>query len=130
MSQEKIERWNEVHGNDAPQDIDNYSHTREVYAEYRKSGYSKKFFEEHREEIQLHKAAKDAFNQLGVKKLPTRKELSVEFNQLLAEKKRAYAEYRQVKKDMQEYQIAKRAMEIILNKDRQQEEEKQKRKER
>ncbi len=110
--------------------IDNYSHTREVYAEYRKSGYSKKFFEEHREEIQLHKAAKDAFNQLGVKKLPTRKELSVEFNQLLAEKKQAYAEYRQVKKDMQEYQIAKRAMEIILNKDRQQEEEKQKRKER
>ena len=80
--------------------IDNYSHTREVYAEYRKSGYSKKFFEEHREEIQLHKAAKDAFNQLGVKKLPTRKELSVEFNQLLAEKKQAYAEYRQVKKDI------------------------------
>ena len=110
--------------------IDNYSHTREVYAEYRNSGYSKKFFEEHREEIQLHKAAKDAFNQLGVKKLPTRKELSVEFNQLLAEKKQAYAEYRQVKKDMQEYQIAKRAMEIILNKDRQQEEEKKKRKER
>ncbi len=110
--------------------IDNYSHTREVYAEYRKSGYSKKFFEEHREEIQLHKAAKDAFNQLEVKKLPTRKELSVEFNQLLAEKKQAYVEYRQVKKDMQEYQIAKRAMDIILNKDRQQEEEKQKRKER
>ena len=110
--------------------IDNYSHTREVYAEYRKSGYSKKFFEEHREEIQLHKAAKDTFNQLGVKKLPTRKELSVEFNQLLAEKKQAYAEYRQVKKDMQEYQIAKRAMEIILNKDRLQEEEKHKRKER
>lgn len=110
--------------------IDNYSHTREVYAEYRKSGYSKKFFEEHREEIQLHKAAKDAFNQLGVKKLPTRKELSVEFNQLLAEKKQAYVEYRQVKKDMQEYQIAKRAMDVILNKDRQQEEEKQKRKER
>lgn len=110
--------------------IDNYSHTREVYAEYRKSGYSKKFFEEHREEIQLHKAAKDAFNQLGAKKLPTRKELSVEFNQLLAEKKQAYVEYRQVKKDMQEYQIAKRAMDVILNKDRQQEEEKQKRKER
>lgn len=74
--------------------------------------------------------SKNAFNQLGVKKLPTRKELSVEFNQLLAEKKQAYAKYRQVKKEMQEYQIAKRAMDIILNKDRQQEEEKQKRKER
>ena len=108
--------------------IDNYSHTRDVYVEYRKSGYSKKFFEEHREEIQLHKAAKDAFNQLGVKKLPTRKELSVEFNQLLIAKKQAYAEYRQVRDDLREFQIAKRAMDVILNKDRQQEEEKEKQK--
>ena len=46
--------------------IINYSKTRDVYIEYRKAGYSKKFFEEHREEIQLHKAAKEAFNQLGV----------------------------------------------------------------
>lgn len=110
--------------------MNNYSNTREVYAEYRKSGYSKKFFEEHREEIQLHKAAKDAFNQLGVKKLPTRKQLSIEFNELLIAKKKAYAEYRQVRDDIKEYQIAKKAMDVILGKDRQQEEEKKKRKER
>lgn len=107
--------------------IDNYAKTRQVYMDYRKSGYSKKFFEAHREDIQLHKAAKDAFDQLGVKKLPTRKELSVEFNQLITEKKAAYAEYRQVKKDMQDYLIAKRAMDVILNKDRQKEEEKEQR---
>ena len=107
--------------------IDNYAKTRQVYMDYRKSGYSKKFFEAHREDIQLHKVAKDAFDQLGVKKLPTRKELSVEFNQLITEKKAAYAEYRQVKKDMQDYLIAKRAMDVILNKDRQKEEEKEQR---
>lgn len=107
--------------------IDNYAKTRQVYMDYRKSGYSKKFFEAHREDIQLHKAAKDAFDQLGVKKLPTRKELSVEFNQLITEKKAAYAEYRQVKKDMQDFLIAKRAMDVILNKDRQKEEEKEER---
>lgn len=107
--------------------IDNYTKTRQVYTDYHKSGYSKKFFEAHREDIQLHKAAKDAFDQLGVKKLPTRKELSVEFNQLITEKKAAYAEYRQVKKDMQDYLIAKRAMDVILNKDRQKEEEKERR---
>ena len=44
------------------QHIINYSKTRDVYVQYRKAGYSKKFFEEHREEIQLHKAAKEAFN--------------------------------------------------------------------
>ena len=38
--------------------IKNYHNTRQVYVEYRKSGYSKKFFEEHRQEITLHQAAK------------------------------------------------------------------------
>lgn len=110
--------------------LNNYSHTRDVYVEYRKSGYSKKFFEEHRTEIQLHKAAKDAFNQLGVKKLPTRKELSIEFHQLLTAKKEAYAEYRQVREDLKDYQIAKKAMDIILDKDRQQQEEQEQKPER
>ena len=121
-------RINEIHV--LQTHINNYSNTRDVYVEYRKSGYSKKFFEEHREEIQLHKAAKDAFNQLGVKKLPTRKQLSIEFNELLIAKKKAYAEYRQVRDDIKEYQIVKKAMDVILGKDRQQEEEKKKRKER
>ena len=99
-----------------------------MYVEYRKSGYSKMFFEEHREDIQLHKAAKDAFNQLGVTKLPSRKQLSIEFNELLIAKKEAYAEYRQVRDDIKEYQIAKRAMDVILGKDRQQQEEAEKEK--
>ncbi|MFR3400620.1 MAG: TnpV protein, partial [Clostridia bacterium] len=37
---------------------------------YRKSGYSKKFLEAHREEITLHKAAKAAFDEAGLQKLP------------------------------------------------------------
>ena len=37
---------------------------------YRKAGYSKKFLEGHREAITLHKAAKEAFEQLGLKKTP------------------------------------------------------------
>ena len=53
--------------------IINYSKTREVYVAYRKAGYSKKFFEGHREAITLHKAAKEAFEQLGLKKLPVSK---------------------------------------------------------
>ena len=32
--------------------------------------YSKKFREEHEEEILLHQAAKNAFDEMGVKKLP------------------------------------------------------------
>lgn len=44
--------------------IINYSKTKDVYVAYRKAGYSKQFFEAHREEILLHKAAKEAFGQL------------------------------------------------------------------
>lgn len=102
--------------------IINYSKTRNVYIEYRKAGYSKKFFEEHREEIQLHKAAKEAFNQLGATKVPKVKDLNEEFHQLLTEKKKHYAEYRQVKKDLQEYLIAKQTVENILGIDRKKEE--------
>ena len=43
--------------------IINYAKTRPAYDAYRKSGYSKKFLEAHREEITLHKAAKAAKGQ-------------------------------------------------------------------
>lgn len=88
--------------------IINYSKTRPVYEEYRKAGYSKKFLEAHREEIMIHKAAKAAFDALGGKKLPKVKELGVEYAEVLAAKKQAYAEYRQVKKETQELLIAQR----------------------
>ena len=111
--------------------LNNYSKTRKVYEAYRKYGYSKKFFEEHREAITLHKAAKEAFNNLEGGKVPSRKALDEEFHRLLTEKKQAYAEYREVKKDMQEYLVAKQTVEHILGIDRkkQQEEKKQQREE-
>lgn len=95
--------------------IINYSKTRDVYVEYRKSGYSKKFFEAHREELMLHKAAKEAFSQTGLEKLPTVKQLNQEFYEILAAKKEEYAEYRKLKDDLREYQIARKNMEIVLD---------------
>ena len=49
--------------------IVNYARTRPVYDAYRKAGYSKKFLEEHREQITLHKAAKAAFDEASLKKV-------------------------------------------------------------
>ena len=49
--------------------IINYAKTRPVYDAYRKSGYSKKFLEAHREQITLHKAAKAAFDETSLKKV-------------------------------------------------------------
>lgn len=86
--------------------IINYSKTKDVYVEYRKSGYSKKFFEEHREEITLHKAAKEYFKNIKGP-IPMIKELNSEYDSLSKEKKVLYAEYKQAKQDMKDYQTAK-----------------------
>ena len=87
--------------------IVNYSKTRDVYVAYRKSGYSKKFYEEHEADIIIHKAAKKAFDELGVKKLPTVKSLQVEFAELLSSKKTAYADLKKLRDEMRELSIHK-----------------------
>ena len=106
--------------------IKNYHDTRQIYVEYRKSGYSKKFFEEHRQEITLHKAAKKAFDELQVSKLPSRQSLYEEFHRLAVQKKKDYAEYRQVRKEREELLIAKQTVETILNIDKKKEQEQEK----
>ena len=97
--------------------IQNYAKTRDVYEAYRKSGYSKKFFEEHRAEITLHKAAKEAFNAAGGTKLPTIKELRQEYAQLIVQKKEAYKGYREAKREMQELLKARQNVEQFYGDD-------------
>ncbi len=98
--------------------IINYSKTREIYAEYRRSGYSKKFFEEHREEITLHKAAKEAFS-LIKGPIPKIKELNEEYGRVLKEKKQTYADYRKARQEMKDYQTAKYNIDQFLKKEEQ-----------
>lgn len=95
--------------------IINYSKTRDTYIAYRKSGYSKKFYEAHRDEITLHKAAKEAFSKIEDGKIPKVKELNEEYARLLSEKKVAYSEYKKIKKEMQDYQIAKQNVESFYD---------------
>ena len=91
--------------------IINYAKTRPVYDAYRKSGYSKKFLEAHREKITLHKAAKAAFDEAGLQKLPKVKELDAEFAELLTKKKAAYPDYRKARNEMQELVRAQKNVE-------------------
>ena len=100
--------------------------TREVYVAYRKAGYSKKFWEEHEEEILLHQAAKNAFDEMGVKKLPKVKELQTEYAKLLEEKKKTYAEYRHSREEMRELLTAKANVDRVLKMEVEQDVEKEK----
>ena len=99
--------------------IVNYAKTRDVYAAYRKAGYSKKFLEAHREEIELHKAAKAAFDEADLKKLPKVKDLNVEYSELLSQKKAAYPEYRKAKEEMQELVRAQKNVERFFAEEKQ-----------
>lgn len=93
----------------------NYRKTKDVYVAYRKAGYSQKFFEEHREEITLHKAAKVAFDQLSVPKLPTIRELNEEYDSVLRRKKQVYVHYRMAKTEMKGYMRAKQNVKVFYD---------------
>lgn len=100
--------------------IINYIKTRDVYAAYRQSGYSKRFLAQHEGEILLHKAAKKVFDELGVKKLPTVKKLQTEYAEILTEKKKDYAEYRKLRTEMRQLLTAKANVDRILEMDQKQ----------
>jgi hypothetical protein len=103
--------------------IINYSKTKDVYADYRKSGYSKKFYAEHEAELLIYKAAEEVYKNAPGRKIPPMQELQDEYGRILAEKKAEFLEYAQIKKDMNEYLIAKKNLELLY----QQEEEKKER---
>ena len=94
--------------------IVNYAKTHPVYDAYRKAGYSKKFLDTHREEITLHKAAKAAFDETGLKKLPKVKALNAEYSDLLTQKKAAYPDYRKAREEMQELVKAQKNIELFF----------------
>ena len=103
-----------------------YHKTKEVFAGYKASKYSKKYLAEHEADILLHRAAKKTFNDYGLKKLPTVKSLQEEFAKLLTDKKAAYPELKKARDEMKELLTVKANVERMLGGD---EREKEKEKE-
>ena len=83
------------------------------------------YLADHGGDILLHKAAKKAFDELGVKRLPSVKSLQEEYAKLLSEKKAAYAEYRRSRDEMRELLLHKQNVDRMLGKDERSEERKQ-----
>lgn len=105
--------------------IINYAKTRSICEAYRKAGYSKRFLEANRESIALHKAAKAAFDEAGLKKLPKVKELSIEYVELLKKKKAEYPSYRKARERMQELMKAQKNVEMFFADNRSEQEQQQ-----
>ena len=94
--------------------IHDYLKTKDVYAEWKKSGYDKRFYAEHEQEIIIHKAAKKAFDAVPGK-IPTIKALSAEYSEVLARKQAAYAQYRESRDNMRELLNVKANIDIVTN---------------
>lgn len=94
--------------------IINYSKTREIYVGYRKAGYSKKYLSEHESDIIIHKAAKKAFDEMGLKKLPTVRSLQEEYRMLLTRKKEDYSTYNKLEKQRRDLLVYKANTEHLL----------------
>ena len=77
-----------------------YGKTREIYAQYRKLTCRKreKFCEQHTSKIEAYQAAKQYFDSLGLRKLPSMQLLKQEYAVLKAENKKRYPEYKQGEK--------------------------------
>ena len=71
--------------NQLRQAIRDYRRTKDVYAQYKASGWQPKFYNEHRAEIEDHKKAQAVYSSVEGK-MPTLKELSAEYEALKAEK--------------------------------------------
>jgi phage shock protein A len=76
---EKQNRMKEI--NRQRQAIRDYSRTKEVYTQYRESGWSVKFYQEHRQEIEDHRNAQAVYSSHDGK-MPTLKELTAEYDEL------------------------------------------------
>ena len=98
--------------------IINYAKTREVYIAYRKAGYSKNFYADHTSDILLHRSAKEAFDKLGLSKLPSVKELQEEYSAILSQKRKLYPLYYAAKKEMKELLIVKANVDQIMEYDK------------
>jgi hypothetical protein len=94
--------------------IVNYGKTRETYAAYRKAKHSGEFYQQHQADIEMHLAAKRAFDELGVRKLSSIAQLNAEFSELSTQRKVQYEDYRKAKIDMLEWVATKNNMERIL----------------
>ena len=99
--------------------VTTYQKTKPVYDAYRKAKNKGSYRADHERAIILHEAAVKALQaaQIGGK-LPSVAVLQGEYERLQAQKEALYADYGKLKKQVKEYDVIKRNIDIILRQDR------------
>ncbi|MEA4994313.1 MAG: relaxase/mobilization nuclease domain-containing protein [Oscillibacter sp.] len=92
-----------------------YAKSRPVFEQYKASKYSRKFLAEHEGEIALYRASRATFDSiLNGGKLPKMDKLKTEWQELTAQKKIAYKEYRAARSEMQGVLTVKANIDALL----------------
>ena len=97
--------------------ISTYQKTKPVYATYRKAKEPAKYRAEHESSLILHESAARALKAAGITKLPNVAALKTEYAKLQAQKGNLYADYRKLKKKIKEYEVIKRNIDSLLQKE-------------
>jgi hypothetical protein len=96
--------------------IGTYGKTRAVFDAYKKSGYDRAYYDANAADIILHRAAKKFFDAQGFKgKLPSINQLKQDYAATLAEKKKLYADYHQLRDSSKELAVAKANADRLLD---------------
>ena len=95
--------------------IGTYVKTKDVYAEYKKRKFSKKFLAENEKAINDCKASKAFFDEKKLAKLPTISSLKTEYAKLSAEKKKLYGGYGTSRTYMQDILMAEQNVRQLLS---------------
>ena len=101
-----------------------YRRTKDVYTQYRESGWSPAFYREHKADIEAHKEAQAVYSVAGGK-LPTLSDLSEEYALLLSQKKQAGEQLSQLSEELKNLRHIKSNMDTLLDDERFEEEQTQ-----
>lgn len=105
-----------------------YLANRDIYTEYRKTGKSQKFYEEHRAKIALYESARDALREInGGQKIPSMKSLKDEKERLVSEKNALYEAHQAARAEQKELQTAFANVQSMLGLDKERTTTKEKR---
>lgn len=94
-----------------------YRRTKDVYTQYRESGWSPAFYREHKADIEAHKEAQAVYSAAGGK-LPTLSELSEEYDLLLSQKKQVGEQLSQLSEELKNLRHIKSNMDTLLDDER------------
>ena len=89
--------------------------SKDIYVAYRESGYAAKFYEKNVKDILLHQSAKQAYDLISTKTIPTVKNLQLEYVSIKEQNKDLYRQYAANKYKMKQMLTSLSNVNVILN---------------